>query len=32
MLPEVIVMLSFLVVFLLGLFIAFGIRKPAKQH
>lgn len=32
MLPEVIVILSFLVIFLLGLFIAFGIRKPAKQH
>ncbi len=32
MLPEIIVILSFLVVFLLGLFIAFGIRKPAKQH
>lgn len=32
MLAEIIVILSFLVVFLLGLFIAFGIRKPAKQH
>ncbi len=31
MLPEIIVILSIVVVFLLGLFIAFGI-KPAKQH
>jgi len=32
MLPEVMVILSFLVLFILGLYIAYGIKKPAKQH
>jgi VIT1/CCC1 family predicted Fe2+/Mn2+ transporter len=32
MLPEVMVILSFLVLFILGLYIAYGTKKPAKQH
>jgi len=32
MLPEIIVILSFLVLFVLGLYIAYGIKRPAKQH
>ncbi|SMP07921.1 hypothetical protein SAMN06265339_0529 [Desulfurobacterium pacificum] len=32
MLPEIIVILSFLVVILLGFYIALGTKKPVKQH